>query len=102
MPDDYFAVDLPPGGEYRQRHPAIGAIVLVVRNLTGAFFVLAGILMLVLPGPGVIAIFMGLTLLDFPGKRTIELRIASQRHVLRAINWIRERANRPPLVVPDR
>jgi len=102
MPADYFAVNRPPGGTYRQRHPAIGLSVVFLKNVVGAVFVFTGVLMLVLPGPGVITILVGLTLLDFPGKRALELRIAGQRHVLLAINWMRKRADRPPLIVPER
>ena len=60
-----------------------------------------GLAMLVLPGQGVITILVGITLLNFPGKRRLELRIVRQRPVLLAINWIRARANRPPLVLPS-
>jgi hypothetical protein len=102
MPSDYFTKKHPPGGAYGQRHPAVGLALFIAKNVIGALFVLAGIVMLVIPGPGVLAIFVGLTLLDFPGKRALELRIAGERHVLRAINWMRKRAKRPPLVVPDR
>ena len=61
---------------------------------------LAGIAMLALPGQGILTILVGITLLNFPGKRRLELRIVRQRRVLRAINWMRAKAKRPPLVLP--
>jgi hypothetical protein len=73
----------------------------VVKNLVGIVFLLAGLAMLVLPGQGALTIVVGLTLLDLPGKRGMALKIVRQRHVLVAINWIRSRARRPPLILPD-
>jgi len=59
----------------------------------------AGIAMLVLPGQGVLTIVIGIMLLDFPGKYRFERSLAARRPVLRSINWLRRRANRPLLHV---
>jgi hypothetical protein len=56
--------------------------------------------LLLLPGQGILTLLIGISLLDFPGKRQLEKRIARERHVLKAINWIRAKAGRPPLEVP--
>jgi len=48
-----------------------------------------------------LAILIGVMLLDFPGKRALELKIARQPAVLQAINGIRAKANRPDLQVPQ-
>jgi hypothetical protein len=100
IPADYFTRKTPPPSSWRGRHPAVRAAILVVKNVLGVLFVLAGIAMLFLPGQGILAILIGITLLNFPGKRALELRIARSRPVLRAINWIRTRSHRPPLQVP--
>jgi hypothetical protein len=73
---------------------------LALKNLIGLILVLAGIAMFVLPGQGIITVIVGISLLNFPGKRKLELRIFRQRRVLRAVSWIRKRANRPPLIMP--
>lgn len=52
--------------------------------------------MLVLPGQGLLTLLVGVGLLDFPGKRHIELRVVRNHHVLNAINWIRARTNQAP------
>jgi hypothetical protein len=44
---------------------------------------------------------IGISLLDFPGKRRLERRIAMHRHVRRSIDWIRQRRGRPPLRFED-
>jgi hypothetical protein len=71
-----------------------------VKNIVGLVLVLAGVLMLVLPGQGLLTIFMGITLLDFPGKRRLELSVVRRRPVFSALNWIRKKARRPPLLLP--
>lgn len=73
-----------------------GGAMLVVRNVLGWMFVLAGIAMLVLPGQGLLSILAGLVLIDFPGKRRFELRLLASPVVLEAMNWLRRRAGRPP------
>jgi hypothetical protein len=61
--------------------------------------VISGIIMLVLPGQGILTIVIGLTLVDFPGKYRIESAIVRHATVRRAIDWIRQKANKPPLLL---
>lgn len=73
----------------------------LLKNLVGMVFFLAGVAMLVLPGQGLLTIALGVSLLDFPGKRRLELRLVRLTTVNRSISWIREKANREPLVLPE-
>jgi hypothetical protein len=50
-----------------------------------------------IPGQGLLTMIIGLTLLDFPGKREVERRVLKHRRVLAAINGLRARFHRPPL-----
>ena len=100
MRADYFVSRRPPEESLFGRHPALRVAFYLVKNLAGLILLLAGIAMLLLPGQGVLTILVGITLLNFPGKRRLELRIVRLRSVLRAINWIRARSKRPPLVLP--
>ncbi|HOS97284.1 MAG TPA: PGPGW domain-containing protein, partial [Deltaproteobacteria bacterium] len=70
------------------------------KNILGAVFILAGIIMLFLPGQGVLTILIGITLVSFPRKRVLELRLVRKPSVLRALNWMRARAHKPPLLLP--
>ena len=74
----------------------MGGAALVVRNVLGWVFVLAGIAMLVLPGQGLLSILAGLVLIDFPGKHRLERRLLESPGVRKAMNWLRRRAGRPP------
>jgi hypothetical protein len=58
-----------------------------------------GVLMVFIPGPGILTILLGVTLLDFPGKRRLELKLISRPEVLRGVNAIRARYGRPPLLL---
>lgn len=98
MPSDYFAYDRKEIRRvHRSRHPVIRAIILVIKNISGVLFILAGLAMLVLPGQGVLTALIGITLLDFPGKRALERRIVRYPRVLSTINRLRSRAGKPPL-----
>jgi hypothetical protein len=100
MRPDYFVSAKPTKESWTGRHPAIRICFLVLKNLIGVILVLAGIAMLVLPGQGIITIIVGISLLNFPGKRKLELRVFRQRRVMRAVSWIRAKANREPLIIP--
>lgn len=102
MRSDYFLCRRPSAESWMGQHPAARAAFYVAKNVLGLILLVAGIAMLVLPGQGVLTILVGITLLNFPGKRRLELRIVRQRRVLQAINWMRARAKRPPLILPDR
>jgi drug/metabolite transporter (DMT)-like permease len=51
---------------WADRHPAVRFAFGVGKNLLGVAFVLAGVMMLVLPGQGVLTIVVGAVLADFP------------------------------------
>jgi hypothetical protein len=101
MRPDHFVDPAPPAGSWRGRHPVIRFSFLAIKNLLGLLLLLAGLAMLVLPGQGIITILVAVSLLNFPGKRRLELALIRQGPVLQAVNWIRARADRPPLVLPD-
>ena len=64
-PDYFIRSDTTPGG-WRSRHPLLRVVALSIKNLVGVLFVLMGILMLVLPGQGILTLLIGIRLLDFP------------------------------------
>lgn len=100
LPADYFAARRPRSA-LRESHPVIRMVLLVLKNLLGLVLLAAGIAMLVLPGQGLLTVLLGLSLLNFPGKFALERAIVSRQAVRRGIDWIRRRANRPPLVLDD-
>jgi hypothetical protein len=100
LPADYFTKARRGRPGWGHRHPALWTTVVVLRNVVGTLVVLAGIAMLVLPGQGLLAILIGLTLIDFPGRTRLLRSLVQRRPVAAALNWIRVRAGRPPLDIP--
>ncbi len=98
LPADYFDTRVPRRWMI-DRHPVLRTTGLIIKNLAGVVFLLAGIAMLVLPGQGILTILIGVSLIDFPGKHRLEARLVSQRRVLQAINAIRLRFGQSPLVL---
>jgi len=100
IPPDYFSRRNRHPRLWTNHHPLIRAMLLIGKNALGLILVVAGIIMLVLPGQGIFTILIGIMLLNFPGKFRLERWIVARRPVLRSINWLRRRAGRAPLV-PD-
>ena len=67
----------------------------------GILLILAGIVMLVIPGQGLLTIFLGVFLMDFSGKYHLERRLIQQKQVRESINWIRLRANKPVIKMDE-
>ena len=83
-------------------HPVLRLLGHLAKNLVGAIFVLAGVAMLVLPGQGILTMLIGVSFLDFPGKRRMEARLVGQPTVFKAVNAIRAKFGKPPFTLaPD-
>lgn len=98
LPPHYFD-ERHPRTWLLDHHPVLRALALGLKNVFGALFLMAGIAMLVLPGQGLLTMLIGLSLLDFPGKRTFERKIISVPLISMTINRLREQFGRPPLIV---
>jgi len=101
IPADYFCAHRRGRTLWRRRRPVLRLCVLILKNILGLVLFLAGVLMLFLPGQGLLTIFLGIMLMDFPGKYRLERYIISRGPVLRGINWLRRRSGVPPLEVME-
>jgi hypothetical protein len=86
-----------------ESHPVLRAIGIVAKNLLGLVLVAAGVVMSLpgVPGQGVLTILLGIMLLDFPGKRALETNIVSRPRVNTAVNTLRARFGKPPLMLDE-
>lgn len=100
IPQDYFSEPQRHRTTLRRMHPLIYLALRLLKNLLGWLLVVAGIIMLVLPGQGLLTILMGLVLSDFPGKFALERRLAGNARIMATINWLRQHRGRPPLDAP--
>jgi len=96
LPADAFAEEGNARLPSLRRHPVAAALLIGIKNAAGGLFVIAGILMLVLPGQGVLSILLGLALMHFPGKRRLMRRIAWIGPIRKALGRIRARAGKEP------
>jgi hypothetical protein len=101
IPQDYFLYDTAHLREYRKQHPIVRVFSLILKNILGVILIIAGIIMLFLPGQGVLTILIGIILVNFPRKKALEIRIIRQPAVLRAIDWMRFKSGKKPLILPD-
>lgn len=95
LPKDYFLLPEKPRDIWPKSISLLQLLLLISRNLIGGVLVFIGILMLVLPGQGILTIVIGLVLTKFPGKYRAERWIISQPKVLTVVNWARAKVNKP-------
>ena len=69
----------------------------VAKNILGAILVVLGVVMLFVPGQGLLTIVFGLALIDFPGKQRMIKKILDRPGILDKINRLRDRYGKPPL-----
>lgn len=100
IPFDYFlnpgSVASPSGSRF------MNTSLRILKNLAGVIVILIGLIMSIpgVAGQGFLTILLGLSLTDFPGKRSLELRLVRQPLIFRTIGSIREKAGKPPLELP--
>jgi len=95
LPPDYFK-NHHHKPWFANHHPVIRTLGLLVKNLVGIIFLLAGIAMLFLPGQGLLTMLLGILFIDFPGKHRLEQKLIQHPPILKAINTFREKAGKPP------
>jgi hypothetical protein len=100
IPRDYFKEDY-PRKVLPNHHPAVRYLVIAGKNILGVLLVALGVVMSLpgVPGQGILTILLGVMLLDFPGKQTLEHKLVSRPQVLNAINKLRRRFGKPELVL---
>ena len=98
LPADYFNEDTPHRW-MTNSHPIIRKVSLFFKNAVGCLFLLAGLAMLVLPGQGILTMLIGISLIDFPGKRQLEKKLICLPGVLKTINALRQKYGKDPLAV---
>jgi hypothetical protein len=99
LPADYFKEK---HKEFMAERPAaIRWAAIIGKNLLGVLLVALGLVLSVpgVPGQGILTILLGIMLLDFPGRRTLERKLIGRPKVLNSVNKLRSRFDKPPLVL---
>ena len=74
-------------------------MLVIFRNFLGLLLVLGGVLMLFLPGQGILTIVIGLLMIDTPKKRAFQAWVLAWKPVNRGINWMRRKAHQPEFLL---
>ena len=100
-PSDQFKHEIPPRF-MDGRPPPLRYAAIMAKNLVGLVLIVIGFVMALpgVPGQGVLTMLIGLTLVDFPGKRRLEQRLVRRPSVRRAIDRVRARFGHPPMELP--
>ena len=99
IPSDYFLTlskEQPRVKDYDIK----SLFIILSRNIFGILLFVSGVIMLFLPGQGLITIFVSLLLLDFPGKKKFIAYLTGIRSIQKTINWIRKKAQKKPIKWP--
>jgi len=96
FPVDYFSKPVSAAPQ-----SALQILISIIRTALGLLLVMAGIIMFVTPGPGLVFLVIGLALCEFPGKHTLLSRLVSKPSVLKTLNWLRAKAKKPPFDAPS-
>jgi hypothetical protein len=80
------------------------ALLKVGKNALGVLLVLIGVLLSLpgVPGQGLLTILIGVIMLDLPGKQRFERCLMNRPAVFSAVNTVRARFGREPLLPPLR
>ncbi len=97
MPEDYFmrvAQGFPKRKPFRQ-------FLHILKNIFGVLFMLCGLILLLLPGQGILMIIIGISLIDFPGKHQLQIHLIKLPKVRNSVQWIRTKVHHKPLILPE-
>jgi len=100
IPDNYFSShyqqDFMPNSPWMVRWGVV-----ILKNIFGLLLILLGVVLSLpgIPGQGILTILLGLIMIDIPGKRPLEAKIIKRPAVLSAVNKLRSRYSKPPLLL---
>ncbi len=96
LPADYFVAPVRASHARSEPQPSGRVFVRLARNVVGALLVALGLMMLVLPGQGVVTVLAGLLLMHFPGRTRLIRFIACRPVVMGPLNRLRVRLGKLP------
>ena len=97
LPKEYFLYRR----EHRDAKQTGLSVVMIIRTAVGVVLILAGFLLMLTPGPGLVVLLAGLSITEFPGKHKLLVTIATHPSVFRSLNWMREKQEVLPFEHPD-
>lgn len=98
--EDHFHLEGAPESQTK-RPPWKRTLLTLGKNILGVSLVILGLVMALpgVPGQGLLTMFIGLVLVDFPGKRDIERRIIARKAIFDGCNRLRRRFGKKPFTL---
>jgi hypothetical protein len=96
LPADYFDHRSRESWRESNGEPVVALLLGLVKNVLGAVLLVLGSVMLFIPGQGLLTMLIGLMLMNFPGKYRLERWLVRRPGVLKSLNWLRKKRDRPP------
>lgn len=97
IPTDYF---VSAHKNKRDRSP-LRWLIWLLRNTLAIVLLTIGLIMLVLPGQGLVMILIALAVSTSHHKYSLERSIIRRKTVFKTVNWIRNRFHKSPIIHPD-
>ena len=100
IPEDYFIHEKRQSDNWKKYSPEARIVIIVAKNILGVTMLISGLLLLILPGQGVLTMIIGLLLIDYPGKFKLEQKIIAIPSIFKTLNWFRAKSNKSHLQHP--
>ncbi len=94
--DENFFILIRKHKKKEDEHPLMFILLRILRYSVGTILLFAGILMIFLPGQGLLTMLLGIGLLDFPGKTTLTDKLLKRSSIQNTLNWIRKKGRKQP------
>lgn len=75
---------------------------LLARNIIGWILIVAGVIMLFLPGQGLITIVLGFLFISFPGKHKLTKKFIRNIKLQHTLDWLRDKRKKVPFLWPKK
>ena len=100
IPEDYFIHEKRQSDNWQKYSSEARMLIIVAKNILGLAMLISGLLLLILPGQGVLTMIIGLLLIDYPGKFKLEQKIIAIPSVFMGLNWFRAKSKKSQLIHP--
>ncbi len=95
LPPDFFHILQTQGIDHQNKRTTLG---LLLQNCIGVLLIIAGFIMLFMPGQGILTILIGMLCMSFPGKLRLILYLVNRPSIRTSLNWTRKKMKQKPFI----
>jgi hypothetical protein len=96
LPHDHFLPRANTSTLDRKKQWLFKLLLAPLKNILGLCLLCIGLVLLILPGQGLVTILMAILLIDLPGKDILKNQLIANSQVRRSLNWLRSILGKPP------